>query len=112
VVDDVPVRSQVVLVLVVVGLVSSVPASVVPTLDGAGLAWALQQAVLEVVEGAYARDIFGMEAADENVEGLVAHHLDPHGEAGDAAQRHSQTGTEHADWVACWSSFVLGIPSG
>jgi len=83
-VDDVLVSSQVVLILVLISLVPLVTASVGPTLGGAGLARALQQAVLEVVEGADAGDVFGMEAADEGIEGFVAHHLDPDIEAGNA----------------------------
>jgi hypothetical protein len=62
-VDDVLVRPQVVLVLVLVGLVPLVTASVGPTPDGARLLWAFQHAVLEVIEGAYAGDVFGVEAA-------------------------------------------------
>jgi hypothetical protein len=62
-IDDVLVRPQVVLVLVLISFVPLVTASVGPTPDGARLLWALQQAVLEVIEGAYAGNVFGVEAA-------------------------------------------------
>jgi len=105
-VDDVLVKPQVVLVLVLVGLVPLVAAPIGPASGCAGLARALQQAVLEVIEGAYARDVFGMKAADERVEGVVVHHLDPDVEADDATLHHSQTRAEHAHGMAGDASLV------
>jgi hypothetical protein len=96
-VDNVAVRTQIVLVFVLLGLVPLVSSAVRTASCSAGLTRALQQAVLEVVEGAHAWRVVGLEAAAEGVEAVVAHHPDPDREAGDAAEHHGQTRAEHGD---------------
>jgi hypothetical protein len=62
-VDDVPVRTQIVLVLVLSSLVSLVATVVWMPQDGAGLAWTLQHTVLEVVECADTGYVLWVKAA-------------------------------------------------
>ena len=94
------------------GLVPLLSTAVGTASRGTGLRWTLQQAVLEVVEGANPWRVVGMEAADEGVEGVVAHHPDPDGEAGDTAKHHRQTRTEHGEWIASESSLCVRIEDG
>jgi hypothetical protein len=103
-VDDVLVRAQVVLVLVVVSLVPLVTTTAGATAGGARLTWALQQAVLEVIEGAHTRGVLGVETAEEGVERVIAHQGHPGVETGDPTLGHGQTGAEHGDGVASGSS--------
>ena len=65
------------------GLVPLVTTTAGTTLSGAGLALALQQTILEVVEGADTVDVFRVETTDQGIEGIVAHHGDPSIEVGD-----------------------------
>lgn len=54
-----------------------------------------QETVHEEVEGAHGGDMIGIEAADEGVEGLGAHGIDPDVDGDDAAQDRGQQGAEH-----------------
>jgi hypothetical protein len=53
-----------------------------------------------------------MEAADERIEAIIAHHANPDGEAGDTAKHHCQTRTEHGEWIAPKSSLCVRIEDG
>lgn len=97
-------RAQVVLVFVVVSLVPLVTTTARTTVGRARLTWALQQAVLEVIEGTHARGVLWVKTTDESVEGIVAHHQRPDVETGDPTLDHSQTGAKHRDRVTSQSS--------
>jgi hypothetical protein len=63
------------------GLVPAGAATIGKTRLGACLAGALQETILKIVEGAHARDMAGVKAADECQEWIVAHEGDPNVEA-------------------------------
>jgi hypothetical protein len=77
------VRAQVVLVLVLIGFVPLVTMAARATARSTRLALTLKETILEVVEGADTGDILGIEAADDGIEWIVVHHLNPDIEAGD-----------------------------
>jgi hypothetical protein len=52
-----------------------------------------------------------MKATDGGVEGIVTHHPDLDGQAGDAAEHHGQTGAEHGDRIALQASERVRIES-
>lgn len=57
-----------------------------------------KETVSEEAEGAHGRDVFGIKSADDGVKGLGTHHIDPDVEGEDAAEGHSQDGSEHILW--------------
>jgi hypothetical protein len=71
-----------------------------------------QAAVLEIAEGAHARDVLWGKATDEGIEGVVAHHRHPDVEAGDPTLHHHQTGTKHARGLAGRASLGLHVQGG
>lgn len=103
--------AQIVLILVLRGLVPLVSSAVGTAGRGAGLTGTLQEAALEVVEGANPWRVVGMQAADERKEAIIAHHADPDGEAGDTAEHHCQTRAEHGDGITPQASQRVRIES-
>ena len=81
------------------------------TESSTGSALALEKAILEIVEGADTRDILWIEAADDGIEGIVVHHLNPDIKAGDTTFHHGKTRAQHRHRIAGRSSLVVGIES-
>ena len=75
-----------------------------------GSVLALEKAILEIVEGTDTRDILWIEATDDGIEGIVAHHLNPDIKAGDAAFHHGKARAQHRHRIAGRSS-LAGIES-
>jgi hypothetical protein len=105
------VGTEVVLVLVLVGSILFVTTAARATEGSTGSVLALEKTILEIVEGADARDILRVEAADDGIEGIVAHHLNPDIKAGDTAFHHGKTRAQHRHRIAGRSSLVAGIES-
>ncbi|MBV7328287.1 hypothetical protein KFU94_12880 [Chloroflexi bacterium TSY] len=64
---------------------------------------------MKVVKRAHARHVVGLEAADEGVEGLIAHLPHPHIEARLTTEHHGQTRAQHGHRVAHGSSPVWHV---
>lgn len=94
------------------GFVSFVATAAGTATGGARLTLTLEQAILEIIEGADTGSVCRLEAAEDGVEGIIPHHADPDIEAGDATLHHSEARAEHTDRMARRSSVVAGIGSG
>jgi len=57
-----------------------------------------EESVDKEEESANAWNLVGLEATDDGVEGLRAHHIDPIVDRGDAAHHHRKEGTKHIFW--------------
>lgn len=69
----------------------------------------VEETILEIVEGADTRDILWVEAADDGIEGIVVHHLNPDIKAGDTTFHHGKTRTQHGDRIASRSTLAIGV---
>jgi hypothetical protein len=103
------VRVQVVLVLVKIGFVSLVAMAARAATCSSGLPLTLEEAILEIIEGANTRDILWIEATDDGIEGIIVHHLDPDIKAGDTTLHHGQARTEHGHRIASRSTLAIRI---
>lgn len=95
-VDDSFMWLQVQLVGVMFSLIALFTSATGPHGDGARLWIALQQTVLEVLEGPYAGDIVKLKAAVDGVDRFVAHYLYPLVKVGNATFHHEQARAKHA----------------
>lgn len=69
----------------------------------------MEKAILEIVEGADTGDILWIEATDDGIEGIVAHHLDPDIKAGDTTFHHGKARAKHGHGIAGWSTLAIGV---
>lgn len=91
------------------GFVPFVATAARATTSRTGLALALEEAILEIVESADTRDILGIEATDDGMEGLVVHHLHPNVKAGDTTFHHGKTRAQHRHRIASRSTLTTGV---
>jgi hypothetical protein len=91
------------------GFVLCVATAVGATGSRTGLALALEEAILEIVESAYTRDILRIEATDDGIERLVVHHVNPDVKAGDTTFHHGKTRAQHRHRIASRSTLATGI---
>jgi hypothetical protein len=94
---------------VLIGFVSFVATAARATESSAGLALTLEEAILKIVEGADTRDILGGEAANDGIERIVVHHINPNIKAGDTTFHHGKTRAQHGHGVAGRSTSMAGI---
>jgi hypothetical protein len=100
VVDNVLMRSHVILIFVLGRLVLLLPSVMRGLFSRPGLSRPSEEPVLEIVEGADAGHIFRVKATDEGIKRFVPHLLDPLIKTSLTTQHHGQAGTQHTEWTA------------
>jgi hypothetical protein len=91
------------------GFISFVATAARATVSSTGSTLTLEQAILEIVEGADTRDSFWIEATDDSIERVVVHHLNPDIEAGDTTFHHGKTRAQHRHRIASRSTLAVGV---